>query len=173
MSALANTLDDLRKKIYVYSSPSLKQIFELIEGKTKVNIEYIILAFGVLLGICVFAGVGAGFISNLVGFIYPAYATLVTLENSKADNVTTSWLTYWVLFGTIGFVERIFYVLVSKIPLFYPIKITALLWCMLPQYKGAEWIQKNVLSHVKLSSPMDKALNQADPKVTVEKAKDN
>lgn len=176
MSALATTLDDLRKKIYVDSPPPLKNFFHSVEEKSKINIEYFVLGFGVLLGIFVFAGVGAGFISNAVGFLYPAFATLCVLEGSKPDQQATTWLTYWLLFGTIGFVERIFAVLVSRIPLFYPIKITLLLWCMLPQYKGAEWIQKSILSHLKVSaaksSPVDAALNNADPKAAVEKAKE-
>ncbi len=177
MSALATTLDDLRQKIYVDSPAPLKDIFTLVEEKTKVNIEYFVLGVAVLLAVFVFAGVGAGFISNAIGFLYPAYATLSVLEKPKPDQQTTAWLTYWIMFGAIGFIERIFAVLVSRIPLFYPIKITALLWCMLPQYKGAEFVQKNILSHLKLTtvsaSPVDAALNNADPKATVEKAKEN
>lgn len=173
MSALASTLDELRSKLYVDTPKPLQDVFKLVEEKSKVNIEYIVLGFLVLLALLVFAGVGAGFISNVVGFVYPAYATLVILEQPKPDHSTTAWLTYWVFFAALGFVERIFAVLVSRIPLFYPIKITALLWCMLPQYKGAEWIQKNLLSQLKLSSPVDAALNCADPKAAVEKAKDN
>jgi receptor expression-enhancing protein 5/6 len=177
MSALQTTLDDLRKKIYVESPAPFKDIFHSIEEKTKINIEYFVLALGVLLGIFVFAGVGAGFISNAVGFLYPAFATLTVLENSTPEQQATTWLTYWLVFGTIGFAEQVFAVLISRIPLFYPIKITILLWSMLPQYKGADWIRKNVISQLTLgaapSSPVDSALNSADPQVTVEKAKDN
>eukprot|EP00349_Pseudokeronopsis_sp_Brazil_P005384 CAMPEP_0202972276 /NCGR_PEP_ID=MMETSP1396-20130829/34984_1 /ASSEMBLY_ACC=CAM_ASM_000872 /TAXON_ID= /ORGANISM="Pseudokeronopsis sp., Strain Brazil" /LENGTH=95 /DNA_ID=CAMNT_0049702517 /DNA_START=108 /DNA_END=392 /DNA_ORIENTATION=+ len=95
MSSLATTLDELRQRLYVDSPAPLKNAFKIIEEKLKINIEYIVLGFAVLLCILVFAGVGGGLISALVGILYPTYASIATLESEKGSKSSASWLTYW------------------------------------------------------------------------------
>jgi receptor expression-enhancing protein 5/6 len=171
MTALASTLDDLRKKIFVECPSSLKPHLEMIESKTKVNIEYFVLGLGLLLAILVFANIGASFISAMVGSLYPAYDTIKHLEGNKKDEHTL-WLAYWVIFGTVSVCEMGFKWIVQRIPLYYPIKITFLLWCMLPQYKGSIWVYDNivkpyVVNHI---SKLDAALSSSDPQAKVNAA---
>lgn len=165
MSALANTLDEVRKRIYLDCPPSWKKYVELVEEKTKINVEYIVLGLGLLLAVLVFAGVGAGFISTLVGVVYPTYATLVTLERGNKQNQNT-WLVYWLIFAAVNILEKFLATLISRVPLYYPVKITALLWCM---QNGSDWVYIHVIRSFVQSqaSPVDAALNSSDPKVVV------
>lgn len=159
MSALTKTLDDIRKKIYSELNPTLKTYAEIWEDKTKVNVEYAVLGVGLILAIMVFANIGAHFISMIVGFLYPAYATLGYLETAKGGK-EDAWLMYWVLFGSILMLESLLFLMIPSIPLYYPIKITFLLWCMLPQYNGSLIIYAHVVKPLlpRNESPIDSAL---------------
>lgn len=170
MSAINTTLNNLRAQILKY--PVLKQYSELVEEKTSINVEYFVLGFGVLIALLLFSGYGASFVANVVGFAYPAYATLLTLESkNKSDDV--EWLMYWVVFGTFSLVENFVEWIVYWIPFYFPVKVTFLLWCMLPQYKGAELVYLQVIKPIflKHESTIDAALNSADPKAAVESNK--
>jgi len=162
MSALTKTLDDIRKKIYSEMNPTLKKYAEIWEDKTKVNVEYAVLGVGIILAIMVFANVGAHFISMIVGFLYPAYATLGYLEGVKFGK-EDAWLMYWVLLGSILMLESLLFWLIPTIPLYYPIKITFLLWCMLPQYNGSLIVYTHAVKAfvTRNESPIDSALRDA------------
>jgi len=43
-------------------------------------------------------------VSNLVGFIYPAYASFKAIETTGKDD-DTQWLIYWVVYATFCLVE--------------------------------------------------------------------
>ena len=61
-----------------------------------------------------------------------------------------------------NFVDLVLY----WIPFFYPLKVTFLIWCMLPQYKGADKVYSYVLKPLmsKGNSVVDEALKSADVK---------
>lgn len=159
MSALTKTLDDIRKQMYSAMNPTLKSYAEIFEDKTKVNVEYAVLGVGLILAIMVFANIGAHFISMIVGFLYPAYATLGYMEGAKAGK-EDAWLMYWVLFGSILMLESFLFWIIPTIPLYYPIKITFLLWCMLPQYNGSLIVYTHGVKSLltRNESPIDSAL---------------
>lgn len=166
-TAINNTLNNIRAQLLKY--PAIKQYGDLIEEKTKVNVEYFVVGAVVFLGLCLFSGFGAPLISNVVGIAYPIYATLVSLETSGKED-DTEWLTYWVVFATLTIIENFVDFVLYWIPFYYPVKVTFLLWCMLPQYKGAEWTYTHVIKPVflKHESTIDAALNATDPKKVVE-----
>lgn len=71
---LTTYFDLLRKQVMKY--PITKEYSVLIEKKSGLNVEYIISGLALIPIIFVLYGIGAGFICNLVGFIYPLYATI-------------------------------------------------------------------------------------------------
>jgi receptor expression-enhancing protein 5/6 len=50
------------------------------------------------LGTVLFALGGAKLVSDLVGFVYPAYASFKAIDSAD-PNDDTQWLTYWVVFA--------------------------------------------------------------------------
>lgn len=170
MTSLEKNLNLLREDIFKY--PVLKKYGDLVEEKTKINVEYYVVGVGVILAIMLFANIGGLFISNLIGFAYPTYATIRALESKSRDD-DTEWLMYWVVFSTIFILEN-FDWLINWVPFFYPLKVTFLLWCMLPNYKGAEWVYVNIIKPncLKHINSIDAALNNADPKQAVNENKD-
>lgn len=73
-------LDSIRDKIN--KIPALKKYVEKIETLTKINIEYYVIGVVVILALCIFSGFYASPIVNLIGFLYPAYASIVALEST-------------------------------------------------------------------------------------------
>jgi len=108
----------------------------MLEEKTKVNFEYFIAGFGVLLVLFVFFGIFAGFITNMIGFIYPGYMTLLALDGNH-EGIQTNWLIYWALYSVLTLVEDYGEFMIYWIPFYYPAKAAFLIYMMAPQTNGA------------------------------------
>lgn len=54
--------------------------------------------------------IAGALITNLVGFVYPAYASALALESPSPDD-DKQWLTYWICFGFFSVVCALFFVL--------------------------------------------------------------
>lgn len=173
MSTLATHLNTVRTTIFKY--PITKKYAEIVEEKTKVNAEYFVVGFLALITLLLFIGsdAGAEFIANFVGFAYPMYATIRAIESDEKED-DTDWLVYWVVFSFFHLIENFADIVVYWIPFFYPLKVTFLLWCMLPQYKGAHIIYVNVIKPLfdKHSATIDEALNSFSSKKTETKKTD-
>jgi len=108
-----------------------------LEEKTGVKRSYIVLGFVAFFFAFVLFGFGAGPLCNLVGFAYPLYASFKALQSSdKTDD--TQWLTYWMVYGFFEMVESFTDFFLFWIPFYYLFKILFLLWCFLPQFRGAD-----------------------------------
>lgn len=68
-------------------------------------------------------GYGTLLLSNLIGFLYPAYASIKAVESSGKDD-DTKWLTYWVVFSFITLIELPAAILLSWIPFYSLIKVS-------------------------------------------------
>jgi receptor expression-enhancing protein 5/6 len=166
-TAIETTLHNVRTQILKY--PVLKKYALMLEDQTGWNSENYVLVLAGLLALALFSGVGAHFVANMIGFLYPLYATIRALEtHTKEDD--TEWLTYWVVFATFSCLENFVEFVLYWIPFYYPVKATFLLWCMLPQYKGASKVYEMVVKPVVLKheSVIDAALNNVDPKAVLE-----
>ena len=117
--------------------PSGHSLVQVVEGKTKLKVEHVLCAIEALMVAFLFCGIGASFIVNLIGFVFPAIMTILAIESEKKDD-DTRWLIYWVVFATLcmidPFVEAF---VINWIPFFYPLKVSFLLWMMLPHTKGS------------------------------------
>lgn len=79
----------------------------------------------------------AGPVSNLVGWGLPAYLSFKAIETpSQADDV--QWLTYWVVFGFMTFLESFaLRALLYYLPWYYAFKSVFVIWLQLPAFKAS------------------------------------
>lgn len=147
------------------STPSTKEMVDKFEEKTKVGAENVVAGFGAILVACLFIPFGAGFISNLAGFVYPTIATIRAIETpDKKDDY--DWLVYWIVFGMFCMVENFVDFLLVFIPFYYPLKVTFLMWCQIPLFNGSRVVHDKFLKPFFLdkANAVDAALNADDTK---------
>ena len=115
-----------------------------------------------MFALLVVLAVGVGSLTSIVGFAYPAFKSFQAIETkSKGDD--TQWLVYWVIFAFFSIAETFVDYLLYWIPFYYAFKLAFLLWCMLPQTKGAKFLYDAVLKDFlkKNESRIDAALADA------------
>lgn len=108
-----------------------------------------------------FVNVVAGLIANLVGFVYPAYASFQALETPD-DKDDKLWLTYWVVYAFFNILEYFSDWLLFWLPFYFFLKLIFLVYLFIPQYKGAVVIYDNVLGPFlrKHKSQIDREINE-------------
>lgn len=121
---LVNKLDTI-----VHDNKSqLTPYFEKVEKMTGVKRIYLAQALLGVLSLYLIVGKAAQFVCNLIGFVYPAYKSLVALESSNKED-DSKWLTYWVVFAAFSVVEFFSDSLMSWFPFYWLAKVVFLLWC--------------------------------------------
>jgi len=79
--------------------------------------------------------------------IYPAYKSVLAIESpDRADD--TQWLTYWVVFSVVGFVETVSDLLLDWIPFYFFVKCGFFYYLMNPRLKGATCLYKILLQPI-------------------------
>lgn len=102
--------------------------FEKAEKMTGVKRTVIAQVLLGLLSLYLIVGRAAQFVCNAIGFLYPAYKSLVALETSNKED-DSKWLTYWVVFAAFSVTEFFSDTLLFWFPLYWLAKIAFLLWC--------------------------------------------
>ena len=106
--------------------------------------EYLVLGGGALFLALIFFGVGAATLCAIIGFVYPAYQSLLAIENkNKGDDI--QWIVYWVLYSFFNILESFQDFILYWIPFYFAFKLAFLLWAMLPQTRGAKFLYDNAL----------------------------
>jgi len=132
----------------------------LIAEKTKVRPAYIASGLSLATFLFVFYRIGARPVTNIIGFVYPLYASFLALRSpSKEDDA--QWLTYWMVYGTFTLVESLSDALLYWIPMYHIWKIAFLVWCFLPSTRGSQYIYERLIVPilVKYESSIDSAGN--------------
>jgi receptor expression-enhancing protein 5/6 len=110
-------------------------ILSTLEEKTKVKKELI--AYGIIgfLAFYLIVGWGNDFVCNLIGFAYPAYASIRAIESAAKED-DTKWLMYWCAYALFGILEFFSDLLLFWIPLYTLTKCLFLIWLMVPGKNG-------------------------------------
>ena len=86
---------------------------------------------------------GMKLMSDLLGFVYPAYMSFKAIESQgTADD--TQWLTYWVVFATVSIMESSAMLILEYIPFYFFVKSAFLAWLFHPKFMGAALLYKQM-----------------------------
>jgi receptor expression-enhancing protein 5/6 len=101
---------------------------------------------GILIFCCVlvFIGFFEKYITLLVAVVYPAYFSIKAIESEDKED-DKQWLTYWVVFAAFTVFDGFAGALLQYIPFYFFIKIVFLIWCFLPNTRGASIIYNKFL----------------------------
>ena len=79
-----------------------------LQRRTGLRHSYLLLGGSTAALALLFLGLGAHFFSLLVGFAYPAWASLKAIEAADRDTHRgdeRQWLAYWVIYGALTVIE--------------------------------------------------------------------
>uniref|UniRef100_A0A6S9EHY6 Receptor expression-enhancing protein n=1 Tax=Heterosigma akashiwo TaxID=2829 RepID=A0A6S9EHY6_HETAK len=120
---------------------------EKLEHTVSVPKEYIVVGFLLLMAVLLFFRIGAGFICNVAGFVYPTYCSFKAIESAdSADD--TNWLIYWVFYAAFTIVENFIDIVLQWIPFYYFFKLGFLVWSFHPSTQGANWLYEKVIKEL-------------------------
>jgi receptor expression-enhancing protein 5/6 len=165
MAALSQHFESLKARLdkVLHEKNKLNDVLEKIEQKTGIRRLYIALGFIAVLALYLMIGYGADFLCNLIGFLYPAYASVKAIESHNKDD-DTKWLTYWVVYSVFSLVEFFSDQFLFWIPLYWFLKCVFLAWCFLPvSWNGSHliyhrFIRPFILRHQgRIDSTLDEA----------------
>jgi len=118
---------------------------EFVETKTGVDRLYLFSGCVAVLALYLVVGYASGFIVALLGFLYPAYASVKAIESTDKED-DTQWLTYWVVYSAFSIAEFFSDIFLSWFPLYFLFKCSFLCWCMAPfSWNGSEFIYRRFI----------------------------
>jgi len=130
----------------------LTNALEKIETATNVKRVYIAQFFLGIVSIYMIFGYFAEFVCNAIGFLYPAYASIIALESQHKED-DTKWLTYWVVFAFFSVGEFFSDIIFSWFPFYWLAKVIFLIWCFMPlENNGSMYIYSRVIRPVFLKN---------------------
>lgn len=115
-----------------------------LEEKTHVPKTALLVFGGLIFFVTAYVTVGPGLLCNLVGFVYPAWASFKAIETEDKED-DTQWLTYWVVYAIFNIVETFSDVILFWLPFYYSFKFGFLIWLFLPNVRGAQYLYTHVI----------------------------
>jgi receptor expression-enhancing protein 5/6 len=111
-------------------------------------------------------GFASSFLTAMLGFLYPAYMSFKALESETKED-DEQWLTYWVVFIFINFLDNVVGIFFSIIPLYHLVKLIFYIYLYYPRSNGATVIYNKVLRPFlkKYESQVDSVLKKGEEKI--------
>ncbi|CAO3617978.1 unnamed protein product [Cunninghamella echinulata] len=155
-----NTFNNTIKTIKQYEKKWNNQlnnfsIFQKMEQTTKIPKVYLAIILAIITFVLLFLNVAGQLITNLIAWIYPAYASLQTIENDSYSK-RQQWITYWVILAGFHFIEYFEDTLLYWLPFYYLFKTIFILYLILPAFKGAVQIHSKFLQNKFKKPKMEK-----------------
>lgn len=116
----------------LYEKNAFTDCIAQIEHKLGIPRLYVVIGSGVGLALALLLGNVGLLICNVLGFVYPTYASVKAIESREDPDDETKWLTYWVVFSLFAFFEFFAATLLSLIPFYAVLKCLMLFWLMAP-----------------------------------------
>ncbi|CAO3625554.1 unnamed protein product [Cunninghamella blakesleeana] len=156
MSTFNDTIKLIQQQERKWDSQLKKvSVFQKMEQITKIPKVYLALILGFITFLLLFFNVAGRLITNLIAWLYPAYASLQTIETSSYSK-RQQWVTYWVVLGVFHFVEYFEDTLTYWLPFYYLFKTVFILYLSLPMFKGATQIHSKFLQKKFATPRMEK-----------------
>ncbi|KAI8984082.1 TB2/DP1, HVA22 family-domain-containing protein [Mycotypha africana] len=115
-----------------------------IQRRTGLPKAYVVIGTVFTIFMMIFFNLGAQFLTNMIAWIYPAIASFKAIESDDIHD-DTQWLVYWCVIGFANMLEYFSDILLYWCPFYYLIKTALVLWLMLPQFRGAEFVYERFL----------------------------
>lgn len=134
---------------FIAKYPTVCQYEKLkeIETKTGYSKVYFFLLVVLSLSGLTYAVGGLKLVSDLISFVYPAYASFKAIDSGMPGD-DTQWLTYWILFGGMSIIENTLTFVTEWIPFYFPIKLAFFVWLYHPHFLGAGLVYTKFLRPV-------------------------
>jgi receptor expression-enhancing protein 5/6 len=121
-----------------------RDVLKKLERQTKYSRAWILCSIVVLIVIVIYFLGGIVLITRLVGFVYPAFESFKAIDTPNVKD-NELWLSYWVIYSSLGVLEPIARPLFDLIPLYPLVKMAFLMWCYNPNTKGANVVYYEVI----------------------------
>ncbi len=105
-----------------------------MERRTNVRKSYLFIGSSVAFTLLIINNIMGSLLVNLVGFVYPAYASFQAIESPQKDD-DVQWLTYWVVFSFFNVLEFFSDLLLFWVPFYFVFKVIGLIYLFAPQTK--------------------------------------
>ncbi|GMI60883.1 hypothetical protein ScalyP_jg6007 [Parmales sp. scaly parma] len=136
MTSLDSALTKIEAIMVRYPSLCFTEKCQQLETQFGQSKVYFFLAFVVIAFSTLFALGGSKLVSDLFGFVYPAYMSFKAVDSAD-PNDDTQWLTYWVVFACFSILESGFAFIVGAIPFYFFLKCALFIWLYHPSTQGA------------------------------------
>jgi len=158
---------------FLNEKSTISDLLKMVEEKTGVNRLYLFAGLVASLVLLLITGVADHFIVSLIGFLYPAYSSVKTIQakdklKGKLQSVVgnqeddTKWLVYWVVYGAFVVFEVLGDVLLYWFPMYFIFKCGFLIWCMAPtSWNGSSVIYSRVIEPMMKSDGIDELVASA------------
>ncbi|KAI9478657.1 MAG: TB2/DP1, HVA22 family-domain-containing protein [Benjaminiella poitrasii] len=148
-AAAMNALDLIKNKANYYLTTLDKELSKHecaneIERRSGLPKAYVILGATFIGFLMIFFNLGAQLLTNTIAWVYPAYASFKAIETTSTSD-DTQWLTYWTVLGFVQMIEYFSDILLYWFPFYYTFKTIFILWLILPQFRGAQFVYERFL----------------------------
>lgn len=114
----------------------------------KVGKEYVFLLMLLVL-ICASIHLGAApTLVDVTGVLYPAYATIATIENPRKGPEIRRWLSYWIIYMGLFLANNATWVVCKHIPMYSLLKLLFFIWMYHPEWNGATILYAQVQPYI-------------------------